>query len=67
MNEHIYIDKGRPVISLEPEILSDGSKAFNIHLRESLLAFTSEQKARDAMALIAKVLREGTCHNVLHL
>lgn len=69
MNSHIYIDKGIPLVSLEPETLSDGSKAWNLHFGNRQFDCLDEKRGREAMMMIAAALRHCAPveENVLHI
>jgi hypothetical protein len=67
MKEHIYIDSKTPAISLIPETLTDASTVWNIHLREHQIHCLDENRARQAMTLIAAAIKMASCGEVLHL
>jgi len=61
MQAKLYIDKGRPLIALEPQKLTDGSVVWNLHLRggqedHEIIHCVSEKRGDEAFALMAKAV-----------
>jgi hypothetical protein len=65
MKATLYIDKGRPLASVVPERLSDGSTAWNLHIRGErgpyeVIPCQTEKAADHAFRLIAEALKVAT-------
>ena len=57
MIQKIYIDKGEPLVAEHPEVLTDGSTVWNLHIRGGdTIPCLSERTADRAFAMIAEAL-----------
>lgn len=63
-----YIDMGEPLVSVHPETLTDGSVAWNLHIRGGeVVHCPNERAADDAFACISKGLQIATSGGVVVL
>lgn len=58
MKQKLYIDKGAPLVSEWPERLSDGSEAWNLHLRGGeVIPCPTERKADEAFGIMVVAIK----------
>ena len=72
MKTHLYIDKGRPLISVLEHKLSDGSSVWNLHFRggqddHEIIPCISEKAADEAFRLMVAAVKVAIGENPLVL